>query len=318
MIDNVPIQGEVKSLYEYNGRLIIGLGDYRVKIWDIRRFSPIKTIDGFWEVRSVVADEDHIYVGSLNEEVQVIDWNTFERIKSIYHPLGILNLHVDDFYVYSTSHNGSVKVLDNSLLEEVKLIEGFHERANCVTSNRTHLFVGDGFMQGGKISIFTKEDFHKVAELDEVNAKRVSAIHAFDNYLISAHGSPPSLVIWNCQNFTKVEELTPFSKECHLICSNSEYVFAASKEGVIQLSKKTLEPMGHYRHENSPIGSISTNEEYLFVGYGVDVIALHQETLEERFKLLGDRKLNLDDETQGEENLEEFEEEKTSKKFKLF
>lgn len=296
-----PRQDVVTDLYFRNGRLFIGYGDYRVKIWDLRDRVPLEELTGFWEVRSVVADDDFLYVGSLRETIEVIELTNFTRVKSLTHDLGVLNLHSDGFRLFSCSHDGTVKIYDLEDFSEEGILVDHFERANACYSHKGKLYVGDGFMQGGKVNVWDLENFKKIAELTSVPSKRVVSVYGLGDYVFAGHGSPPKLSVWDTKSNSLVETFDQFSRDVIRIRGNGDYIYAASKKEIAKINPNNLQVEHVYEVEGFPLSSLSASLSHVFYGSGPNVIALTADALEQDFEIIGgledidEEKIEFDD-----------------------
>ncbi len=273
----------------------MGYGDYKVKVWDLRDRIPVEELTGFWEVRSVFVDDDFLYVGSLRETIDVIELKNFTLFKQLKHDLGVLYLLSDEFYLFSCSHDGSVKVFDLEDFSEVTALEGHSERANCCFSYRGLLYVGDGFMQGGKVTVWDLKDFKVVKLLEGIDSKRIHNIYAADNYIFVAHGGPPRLSIWDIKTHVNIGEISSFTRDVIRIRGNLTHIFAASTREILKINRKTLEVEGRYEVVGYPLSALAVNDTHVFFGHGTKVEALVAETLEKDFEIIRGEKI-LDEE----------------------
>ncbi len=306
-----PRQDVVTDLFFRTPRLYIGYGDYRVKIWDLRDRVPVEELSGFWEVRSVFAEDDYLFVGSLRETIDVIELQNFTRVKELRHDLGVLNLFADDFRLFSCSHDGTVKVFSLDDFSELVTLEGHSERATCCFADKGLLYVGDGFMQGGKVTVWDLKDFSKIKVLDTVKSKRIQSVYSDGKNLFVGHGGSPKLSIWDRKTLVNISVIDSFSKDVIRIRGNAKSIFAASTKEILKIDRKTLKVEAEYEIRGYPLSALSVSDTHVFFGNGPKVIALLAENLEKDFEIIrGDQDFP-------EEIIFEGEEQPTPSKFNL-
>ncbi len=296
-----PRQDVVTSLHlDDENRLVVGMGDYRVRFWDLKSYMFLKEITGFWEVRAVSSDEDYYYIGTLRETIEVLDKKTFEKVKTLRHDLGILHLFTDGFFLYSCSHDGSVKVFDLEDLSEYKVLTGHMERANCTWSDDNFVFVGEGFMMKGGVSIYDAKDFKLVNKLQDLNCKRINAISGNKDYLFLGHGSPPRLTVWDRDDYSIIHSIDSFNHDVIDIQLNTKSAFIASKRQLLKIDLETMLPEIFLEIDGYPISRMAVNDRFVFLGSGPDVIGLDANSMMKVLELKGDSVENIEQMEEGD------------------
>ena len=151
-----PTQTVINSLH-YDTNLYVGMGDYRVLIFDTKDYHLINTIDLSSEVRSVRTFQNKILIGTIDEKINIINRDDYSFRGVLESELGVTSVHIDTDYLYSTGFNNLLHIYDIKSLELRAILDCLSEKVNSVVSNKHIIITGDGFRQRGHATLLVNE-----------------------------------------------------------------------------------------------------------------------------------------------------------------